>query len=233
MSRRLVVLNLLFLVLGIGAVVAIVREVTQAPTRPAVRSRAATSPAQPAPPPAAGQPVPPGGYTAVAARNLFSPTRTETPAVTAAQLTRPVPPPVKPNLQGVVLRDGAPIAYMQDPTTKRTAGYRLGDSIAGGTVQAIHADRVVLARPDGNIDVRLHDPSKPRPAPQAAPAVMPRVPVPGAIPGTVMPSQDPSVVPPSVQPGIQPQVPGFPQRRPLPPSLLRRLPPPTSDAAQQ
>src|SRR4029450_2787110 len=94
-------------------------------------------------------------------RTLFSPTRTETPGTGLAG--GPTMNIVKPNLHGVVLRDGAPIAYLEGPLTKRIAGYRSGDPIAGGTVQTISADAVVIARPDGVVDVRLRDPSKTRP----------------------------------------------------------------------
>jgi hypothetical protein len=116
----------------------------------------------------------------------------------------------KPNLYGVVLRDENSIAYLEDPTTRRVAGYRVGDSVAGGTVQRISADRVVLARPDGPLDVRLHDPSKPKPA---APAeTQPgRPPLAGARPVPRL--------------GATPEAGPVPPGRRLPPSLLRRLPP--------
>jgi len=45
----------------------------------------------------------------------------------------------------------------RDPLTKRIAGYRIGDPIAGGTVQTISADAVLISRPDGIVDVRLRD----------------------------------------------------------------------------
>src|SRR2546425_9292640 len=89
--------------------------------------------------------------------------------------------------QGVVLRDTNPIAYLEDPLTKRVAGYRIGDTIAGGRVEAITADHVLISRPDGIMDVRLRDPSKPRPAPPAQPAVPGQPPVPG-VPGVVPPT---------------------------------------------
>jgi hypothetical protein len=131
----------------------------------------------------------------------------------------------KPNLFGVVVREGASIAYLEDPVTKRVAGYRQGDSIAGGTVQTISGDRVVLARPEGNVDVRLHDPSKPRP-----PAPAPTSP-PGTTPPRTMPGVPPGATPPA--PGVpttaEPPAPG---RRPLPPNLLRRLPPSAGGAVQ-
>lgn len=223
MSRRLLLLNALFLAAAAVAGAYIVRELTMPPARPAVarpRATLAAPPAAEAPP---ARPAP-GAYSVVASHNLFSPTRTEAPPA-PAQASRPTTPPVKPSLHGVVLRDGAPIAYLEDPTTKRVAGYRLGDSVAGGTVQAIHSDRVVLERPDGAIDVRLRDPSKPRPP--APPASRPGAPpTPGA-------AQRPQPGVPTQQPGFQ--TPGMipSQRRPLPPNVLRRVPPSSSDAAQQ
>src|SRR5207247_10217827 len=131
------------------------------------------------PPPLPHAPV--GAYNVIARRGLLSPTRSEVPgtATTGALLGGS-----KPNLQGVVLRDTNPIAYLEDPLTKRVAGYRIGDTIAGGRVEAITADHVLISRPDGNMDVRLRDPSKPRPAPPAQPAVPGQPPAPG-VPGVV------------------------------------------------
>jgi hypothetical protein len=227
MSKRLILFNVLFL--GVAAVAGtyIVRELSAPPARPQpARPRPAQAPAPamvetPSPRPA------PGSYAVVATRNLFSPTRSETPPAATAQAGRPTPPPAKPSLHGVVLRDGTPVAYLEDPSTKRVAGYRLGDSIGGGTVQAIHADRVVLSRPEGNLDVRLRDPSKPRPA-APSPTKQPQ-PVPPGVPGQALPPG----TPPTIQPGY-PTAPGMPvPRRPLPPSVLRRVPPTTSDAPKQ
>ena len=105
-----------------------------------------------------------GSHTVVASRNLFSPTRTEAPVTPVAPPAPPAPVLPKPNLFGVVLQDGTPIAYLEDPVTKRVARYRVGDSVAGGTVQAIGADTVMLARPEGQVAVRLHDPTRPKAA---------------------------------------------------------------------
>ena len=186
--------------------------------------------------------APVSAYNVIASRSLFSPTRSEAPATatTGALLGGP-----KPNLQGVVLRDTNPIAYLEDPMTKRVAGYRIGDTIAGGRVEAITADNVVISRPDGNMDVRLRDPSKPRPAPPAQPAVPGQPPVPG-VPGVVPPTPTqpmPQVapipprvlapqqpVPPFQGPPVNPLVPG----RRLSPSLGNRLPlPSASEGVQQ
>ncbi len=156
---------------------------------------------------------------------MSSRVRTSTGATTFLMPFQSAAPAVqlpKPNLYGVIVRDEASIAYLEDPTTKRVAGYRLGDSIAGGTVQAISSDRVVLARPDGNVDIRLHDPSRPKPpAPVPTPA-MPGAPLPTSPVRPTLPFQPPGI---GTQP--QPQVQGndIRTRRTLPPSLLRRLPP--------
>jgi hypothetical protein len=225
MPKRLIVLNAVLLALAAGGTVYIVRQLTSPMPMPqAGRGR----PAPPAPSPAEVPPPSPGGYASVAARNLFSPTRTESPPAPTVAAS----PAVKPNLFGVVLREGAPIAYLEDPNTKRVAGYRVGDSVAGGTVQTINSEGIVINRPDGNMDVRLRDPSKPRPTPVALP--------PGAVPGAqpgIAGSPIPGVIPPAgtipgaVPPGVAPVVPG---RRTLPPNLLRRLPQaPTGDAPQQ
>jgi hypothetical protein len=227
MPRKLLIVNALLIALAAGSAVFIARQMAAPLPMPQARSRppAVATAARPEEPPRPGA----AAYTGVAARNLFSPTRSEAPASATAASASPA---VKPNLFGIVLREGAPIAYLEDPTTKRVAGYRVGDNVAGGTVQTISADSVVITRPDGKLDVRLRDPSRPRPAPVPAAAVAPGVPrgVPGAtLPGVIPPATVPGVVPPQAgvipQPGVQPGLlPGTPMRRPLPPNLLRRLP---------
>jgi hypothetical protein len=243
MSKKLLIINALLLAIATGSVVFIVRHLAEPMPMPqATRRAAVTAPAKPEEPPSPG----PGVYATVAARNLFSPTRTEAPSPPASAAA--ASPAVKPNLFGVVLREGAPIAYLEDPSTKRVAGYRVGDNVAGGTVQTISSEGVVIARPDGKLDVRLRDPARPRPAPVPAAAVAPGAAgvqpgVPAALPGVIPPAgvaaaPTPGVPPqPGVaQPGIVQPTPGVvaPGRRPLPPNLLRRLPqgaPP--DAPQQ
>jgi hypothetical protein len=232
MPRKLLIVNALLLAIAGASLTYIVRQLlTPMPLPTASRAR----PAPPAPAPAEAAPsMPPGAYASVAARNLFSPTRTETPPVAA---TASASPAVKPSLFGVVLREGAPIAYLEDPTTKRVAGYRVGDAMAGGTVQTIGADNVVITRPDGNMDVRLRDPSRPRAAvaPAGAPGVQPAA-APPVLPGVIPPVSAPPVPGQIVGPPIAQPVPGqpvqpapasppiIPGRRPLPPNLLRRLP---------
>jgi hypothetical protein len=71
-------------------------------------------------------------------------------------------------------------AYPEDPVAKRPFGYAIGDTVSGGRLQSISADRVVIARPEGLVEVLLQDPAKPgpalatsagAPAPRSAPTV--------------------------------------------------------------
>jgi hypothetical protein len=247
MPNRLLVANVVLAGISLLCVGLIVKQLVSSPATLTARSRpTATGPA--ALPPTQPQHLPAQAYSMVASRNLFSPTRSETPGTGLAGGSSPNV--VRPNLHGVVLREGAPIAYLEDPLTKRIAGYRIGDPIAGGTVQTISADAVIIARPDGVVDVRLRDPSKPKP-PASAPAGQQPVPgqgpVPGQpplpgqvpVPGAVQPpapiqqptpgvAPAPRVLPPGAQ-LIQPgqTTPGLPSPAPLPrlsPSLGRRFP---------
>jgi type II secretion system (T2SS) protein C len=234
MPKKLVIINGLLMLIAVGSVAFIARQL-MAPLAMPLPARN-----RPAAAPAARDETPPsrvGAYTSVAARNLFSPARTESPPTATASASSPA---VKPNLFGIVLREGAPIAYLEDPGTKRVAGYRVGDAVAGGTVQTIGTDSVVINRPDGNLDVRLRDPGKPKP-PSTATAGVPGAPgaqpvagapvLPGVIPpagaagppGTVAPGPVMTPPPGTVQPPGQ-AAPIIPGRRPLPPNLLRRLP---------
>src|SRR5262249_61705603 len=92
MPKNLIVLNALLLALAVGGAVYIVRQLMSPMPMPQAGQ------ARPAPPATAlaEPPVPPpGGYASVAARNLFSPTRTESPPppTTASAAS----PPLKPN----------------------------------------------------------------------------------------------------------------------------------------
>jgi hypothetical protein len=248
MPRRLLLINVVLALVSVLCIGIIVKQATTTRTVPAPRNRpAAASPGEPA----ATSDARPGAqaYNVIAARNLFSPTRSETagPATGAGSAPALI---AKPSLHGVVLRDGSPIAYLEDPLTKRIAGYRIGDPIAGGTVQTISADAVVISRPDGMVDVRLRDPSKPRPAPP--PAVQqpaPGQPQPGQLPDRgAVPVPGPTQVPPRTftppatapQPvppqAIQPPAPGQPIPMPFgrpSPSLGRRMPPIPQDPSGQ
>ena len=245
MSKRLLVLNVLLVGVGLFCLAFVVQQLVWTPPPPTARPR----PATPSNSPIVGAPEPPrlpsSAYNVIAGRSVFSPTRSEAPAAGASGA-----PLVgsKPNLQGVVLRDTNPIAYLEDPLTKRVSGYRIGDTIAGGKLEQITADHVVISRPDGNLDVRLRDPSKPRPAPPAqpgqpgAPGQPPAPGVPGAPPPATQPVPQPGLIPPRVmapqQPVPLPQGPPInrllPPGRRLPPGLGSGLPlPPASEAIQQ
>jgi hypothetical protein len=200
MSKRLPVIIVLLVGVSLAFAALIAKELTSVPrvAKPRPQPAASVGASLPGAKPATPAPTAPGQYTVVASRNLFSPTRSEAPVTPVAP---PPPAPIlpKPNLFGVVLQDGAPIAYLEDPVTKRVARYRVGDSVAGGTVQAIGADTVTLARPEGQVSVRLHDPTRPKAAVAATPTPTPT-------PG------NPAVTPPSGTPNI----PGRPRMRVLP-----------------
>jgi hypothetical protein len=256
MPRRLLAVNVVLAGVSVLCIALIVKQLVVARPVAAPRGRSpVASSGEPAP--AGESRLSPHAYNVIASRNLFNPTRSETAGPGVAGNAPALI--VKPNLHGVVLREGSPIAYLEDPLTKRIAGYRIGDPIAGGTVQTISADAVVIARPDGMVDVRLRDPSKPRPAPQPAgqPPVPGQQPLPGQpsgagqlpnqglmpVPGPVQPPSR-AFTPPGVAPGqpmppppaIQQPTPGQPS--PLPfgrpaPSLGRRMPPVPQDPSGQ
>jgi hypothetical protein len=224
MPRRFILLNAALALVALASVGYMVNEVRAPAPVAARRAAPAAAPVTATPPPSV---EPASSFTVVATRNLFSPTRTEAPVAAATPAAPQLP---KPNLYGIILRDGAPVAYLEDPASKRVGGYRIGDAVAGGTVKRIGADHVVLNRPEGDVSVRLRDPSKPRPAlPAAGPTPIPGTP--GVTPPAVASPQpqhpDGTVMRPPL-----PQSPVLP-RRPLPPNLLRRLPPSAPDAPAQ
>jgi hypothetical protein len=223
MSRRFVLLNAALVVVALVSAAYMVNEL-RTPAPPPARRTAPPPPAPAASAPPAAEPA--SSFTMVATRNLFSPTRSEAP-VAAAPGAPQLP---RPNLYGIILRDGAPVAYLEDPASKRVGGYRVGDAVAGGTLKRIGADHVVLTRAEGDISVRLRDPSKPRPVapPVAGPTPPGAAGVPG-VPPTLAGPQTPQ------QTLTRPPLPSTPvlPRRPLPPNLLRRLPPSATDAPAQ
>jgi hypothetical protein len=73
------------------------------------------------------------------------------------------PPPERMmTLYGVVISDDSRVAYFEDPATKRVFGYRIGDRMAGGQVERIEPDRVVIKRAESSIEVVLPGPNKRR-----------------------------------------------------------------------
>ena len=202
MSKRLLLLNL---VLVSGAVVFSVQLVRTFLSSPQLPPPPVARPTQPTLPPATQerQSVPLTAYDVVASKNLFNPSRSE--AGTAS-----IAPTAKPFLHGVVLRDGAPVAFLEDPATKKVVAYKPGDAVAGGQLERIEADRVVIRRGEGTFEVLLRDPQKPRAvatAPPAAPGARPLTPgvtqapqpgptTPAAIPPTLFRRPQMPVAPP-------------------------------------
>lgn len=163
MSRRLLVINVALGIVSVVLAVGIFQTLlAKRPLPPPPAPRAATAPAPTAP--AVAGDVGPGAYGVIAARNLFNPSRSETTAVAAAA------PVAKPILHGVVMNGSKSRAFLEDPAFKRVAGYSVGDTVGGGTIQKIADDRVVIVRPEGPLEILLQDPSKPRPTPVATAA---------------------------------------------------------------
>lgn len=161
MSKGLGILNLGLGLVACLLVAGLARELLAAhplPLSPGPRA------ARPVPAPAAAPVTEPASAAAdgvIAAKNLFSPSRSDTPAGPV------VAPGPKPVLHGVVMDGPKSRAYLEDPVAKRTFGYAVGDTVGGGRVESIAADRVVIGRGDGVVELLLHDPSKPRPPPAA------------------------------------------------------------------
>ncbi|HEV2056598.1 MAG TPA: type II secretion system protein N [Methylomirabilota bacterium] len=197
MSRRLLVINVALGIVSVVLAVGIFRTLlAKRPLPPPSAPRAVSAPA-PAVAAQAGD-AGPGAYSVVAARNLFNPSRSETAAVAAAPVSKPI-------LHGVVMNGSKSRAFLEDPTFKRVAGYSVGDTVGGGTLDKIADDRVVITRPEGPLEILLQDPAKPRATPTAAAA-------PAQVgPAQVGPAQvgsPPSLVPPAIpqmRQGIPPQ----------------------------
>jgi hypothetical protein len=128
--------------------------------RPAGQAAAKPAPSPGKPETEVQQPM--STYSLITSKSLFNPNRSEALATTVAG-GPPAPPPATPFLYGVIVRGDLSVAYLEDPASRRVAGYRIGDPIAGGVVQTIAGDHVVLKRGESTINVRLRDPSKPRP----------------------------------------------------------------------
>jgi hypothetical protein len=161
-SRRLLVINVALGIVSVVLAVGVFRTLlAKRPLPPPPAPRAVSAPA-PAAPAAAGD-IGPGAYGVIAARTLFNPSRSETAAVVAAPVAKPI-------LYGIVVNGAKSRAFLEDPAFKRVAGYSVGDTVGGGTIQKIADDRVVIVRPEGLIEILLQDPSKPRATPAATAA---------------------------------------------------------------
>ena len=190
MSKRLLAVNLILVAAAVLSAVKL-GHVLSAPHPIPSPSAVPALQASVAPrnePASARQPL--AAYSVVASRNLFNPNRTE--AVTAA----PFPSTARPVLHGIVINGETRLAYLEDPATKHVFGYKTGDTVAGGQLERIEHDRVVIKRPEGLLEVKLKDPSKPKPPPSppargAPPSVQPPRPAPGALrPRPPIPTQE-------------------------------------------
>ena len=100
----------------------------------------------------------PADHGVIVARNLFAASRGEV-AVMAPMLAG-----VRSVLHGVVIDGERSRAYLDDPTAKRVFGYSVGDAVAGGRLERILDDRVVIRGPAGVVEILLQDPTKPQAA---------------------------------------------------------------------
>jgi len=113
-----------------------------------------------------------GVYDVIATRTLFHPNRSEP---TSSEATAPILPPApRLALYGVAISDDTRVAFVQDLVTKQILGYKTGDKLAGGRVERIEPDRVVIMRADGPIEVLLHRPKEPQPVVPSPEEVSPR-----------------------------------------------------------
>lgn len=102
---------------------------------------------------------PRGDYELIAKRTLFHPDRSDSASsATTARTSLPVSTLA---LYGVAISDDTRVAFVHDLVTKRISSYRTGDELAGGQVERIEPDRVVITRADGPIEVLLHRPKEP------------------------------------------------------------------------
>ena len=222
MPRRLLVLNVVLGLVSLAFAVGIVSTLLVKRPLPApIAVRAAVA----QPPAASAAPTEPGPETfaVIAAQNPFNPGRSET-ATTAAVAV------VKPILHGIVIHGSMSRAFLEDPSVKRVSGYSVGDTVGGGRLQKIADDRVVIARPEGMVEVLLQDPAKPRPAAAPVPVVtaVPGQSAPGlAAPGQPVPPDRGTPAPAVSGQLVPPPPPPIPQVAPAPAPGAAPSQPPT------
>ena len=164
-SRRLLVLNVVLGIVSVALAVGIVRTlIVKRPLPPPAPPRAAAAP--PAAAASARRGSGPGAYTVIAARNLFNPRPQRDGDGRGGSRQQAHPP-----------RRGDQTAPRAGPSSRipRSSACPAtpwATRLAVARIQKITDDRVVIARPEGLLEVLLQDPSKPRPTPasSAAPA---------------------------------------------------------------
>lgn len=113
-----------------------------------------------------------GVYDVIALRDIFHPNRSDP---TSSEAIAPIlPPPTTLALYGVAISDDTRLAFVQDLVTRQILVYKAGDKLAGGQVERIEPDRVVIMRADGPIEVLLHRPKEPAPVAPSPQEVSPR-----------------------------------------------------------
>jgi type II secretory pathway component PulC len=113
-----------------------------------------------------------GIYDVIASRDLFHPNRSDP---TSSEAIAPIlPPPTTLALYGVAISDDTRVAFVQDLVTKQIVSYKTGDKLAGGQVERIEPDRVVIMRADGPFEVLLHRPKEQAPVVPSPDEVSPR-----------------------------------------------------------
>jgi Type II secretion system protein C len=155
-SKPLLVLNVFLIGVSAGLLVAVSRALVASDRLPPIPPPRPMEVAQSPPNGRGARGRVSAGYDVIAARNLFHPSRSE--PTRSGGVAQDAPPSAKPLLYGVVLSDdpGLGLAYLQDPATKRIAGYRIGDDLAGGRVELIERDRVLIRRADELVEVFLN-----------------------------------------------------------------------------
>ncbi len=188
MSKGLVLLNLLLAAAAVAFSIQLIRVLfTPHPFSSPPVPHSVQAVVSPKEDPAPTRP-PLAAYNVVATRNLFNPSRSEavTQTESLAQASKPV-------LYGVLINGDTRLAYLEDPATKRVVAYKTGDALAGGQLERIETDRVVIKRAEGPLQIMLKDPHKPKPT----------VSEPTPPPGTA----SPAAFPPSGSIGLTPPPP--------------------------
>ncbi|MFB3818001.1 MAG: type II secretion system protein N [Candidatus Methylomirabilales bacterium] len=136
--------------------------------------RAATREARPAPPPARAEAEAPparpeapplASFGVILEKDLFRNPYPEPAVAQAPRAAAPLAP--LPALIGTIFVGEERKAVMREGT--RTEVYGVGQSVAGGTLTEIHADRVTIQRAGGQSEVLLKASIQSGPAPTAAP----------------------------------------------------------------
>jgi len=148
--------------------------------------------------PAAAQPPSVMGYTVIAEQNVFNPER-KIPAEKKDDQPLPKPEFV---LYGTLIAGDTSMAFMEDlkaPYTtvsrgKRQRTLRLGGNISGFTLSQIYQDRVIMARGDERVEVRVMDTTRAKARNGGAVPAVPQAfapPATASAPGAVASGQPP------------------------------------------